>query len=43
MRRKPTKLSVMSIVHGKSEFLLCKSVKSNMKYMLKIKGEIVYK
>lgn len=36
MRRKPTKLSVMSIVHGKSEFLLCKSVKSN----LKIKHEI---
>lgn len=36
MRRKPTKLSVMSIVHGKSELLMCSSVKSN----LKIKHEI---
>ena len=31
MKRKPTKLSVMSIVHGKSEFLMCSSVKSNLK------------
>lgn len=36
MKRKPTKLSVMSIVHGKSELLMCSSVKSN----LKIKHEI---
>lgn len=36
MRIKPTKLSVMSIVHGKSELLMCSSVKSN----LKIKHEI---
>ncbi|WP_281703875.1 hypothetical protein [Parvimonas micra] len=36
MRIKPTKLSVMSIVHGKSELLICNSVKSN----LRIKHEI---
>ena len=36
MKRKPTKLNVMSIVHGKSELLMCSSVKSN----LKIKHEI---
>jgi len=36
MKIKPTKLSVMSIVHGKSELLMCSSVKSN----LKIKHEI---
>lgn len=36
MKRKPTKLSVMSIVHGKSELLMCSSIKSN----LKIKHEI---
>ena len=36
MRRKPTKLSVLSIVHGKSELLMCSSVNSN----LQIKHEI---
>ena len=36
MKIKPTKLSVMSIVHGKSELLMCSSLKSN----LKIKHEI---
>lgn len=36
MKREPTKLNVMSIVHGKSELLMCSSVKSN----LKIKHEI---
>ncbi len=36
MKRKPTKLNVISIVHGKSELLMCSSVKSN----LKIKHEI---
>lgn len=36
MKRKPTQLNVMSIVHGKSELLMCSSVKSN----LKIKHEI---
>lgn len=36
MKRKPAKLSVMSIVHGRSELLMCSSVKSN----LKIKHEI---
>lgn len=36
MKRKSTKLNVMAIVHGKSELLMCSSVKSN----LKIKHEI---
>ncbi len=36
MKRKPNKTKVMAIVHGKSEFLLCKSLKSN----LRIKHEI---
>lgn len=39
MKRKPNKTKVMSIVHGKSEFLICKSLKSN----LKIKHEIYAK
>ena len=36
MKRKSTKLNVMAIIHGKSELLMCSSVKSN----LKIKHEI---
>lgn len=36
MKIKPAKLEVMSIVHGKSELLMCRSLKSN----LKIKHEI---
>lgn len=36
MKISPTKLNVMSIVHGKSELLMCSSVKSN----LRIKHEI---
>ena len=36
MKIKPAKLEVMSIVHGKSELLMCSSLKSN----LKIKHEI---
>lgn len=36
MRIKPKKLNVMSIVHGKSELLMCSSVKSNLKIKHKI-------
>ncbi len=36
MKRKLNKTKVMAIVHGKSEFLICKSLKSN----LRIKHEI---
>lgn len=31
MKMKPIKLSVMSIVHGKSEYIMCSSVKSNLR------------
>ncbi len=36
MRRKINKTKVMAIVHGKSEFLLCKSLKSNLRIKHKI-------
>lgn len=37
MKREPVKSHVMTIVHGKSEFLICNSIKSN----LRIKHEII--